>query len=511
MKKVLLTFFASLFVAVMFAAPVVITEQPEGELRTYLRSGISYENFWGFWEDEQDGMSTQLVFAEDGKTVYWKEPLSRYTKGSWVKGELNAEGTKIQFPAGQYLTYDTNKEYGYRLCYIKNIVMDGYYYESFEVDETTPITLTVDGNTLRLEGTDDEGTMMIAAVTDDDEPSWNYYGDAQTVLTLFDAQPVVAPEGLETSLYTFRYGNSMKIVNLGIDGNDLYVQGIYDKLPEAWLKGTIDGNTVTVNSGQYMGEVNGVMLYWVAATVEEVWNDYWEDYDKVYTYADKITFEFNPVTGVYTSDIVLLANNGEEDINIYGTYTAPVMAPYVEQAATPADPEIYEYYLPEDDEDDCSFTFYIYPESVDGDDLNPDKLFYRLYIDNDELLTLTTEDYEYLTEDMSEFGFAFTEDWDFSVNTSTGKHKIYLYNTFERIGVQVIYRGGDEEHVSSIVYSDGTVVSSVAGVQAQSGAVRTEYYDLFGRRTSLDAPQRVVIRRTVDADGKVSTDKILKR
>lgn len=513
MRKVLLSFFASFLAMIAYAAPTVITEQPEGELKTYLRVGDAYENFFGLWEEEQDGNSTQLVFAEDGKTVYWKNPLTLYTKDSWIKGELNADGTKIVFPAGQYLSYDEEKEYGYQLFYIKNLVLDGYYYESFDVDKTTPITLAIDGNTLTLEGTNEEGTTIIASVTDDDEPAWNYYGDYQTVLTLFDATPVVAPEGLETSTFTFRYGtNNMRIVNVGISGNELYIQGIYSGLPEAWLKGTIEGNTVTVNSGQYMGEEKGVMLYWVASTLSEVWNDYWEDYDKVYTYADKMTFQYDPETGVYSSDMVLLANNGETDINRYGTFDSPVLTPYQEVAATPSDPEIDDFYIPEDDEDEGSVTFYIYAKDTDGKDLNPDNIYYRLYINNDELLTLKAADYEYLSEDMSEFGYSFTEDWDFSVNTSTGKHKIYLYSTFERIGVQVIYRAGGEERISNIVYSDGNnSETSISNLPVQSGTAHTEYYNLCGQRTTLNAQGNVVIERTVDANGTISVKKILKK
>ncbi|MCM1313305.1 MAG: hypothetical protein NC206_08040 [Bacteroides sp.] len=513
MRKVLLSFIALLLVAIAYAAPAVITEQPEGELKTYLRSGSAYENFFGLWEEKQDGNSTQLVFAEDGKTVYWKNPLTLYTKDSWIKGELNADGTKIVFPAGQYLYYDEAKEYGYRLVYIKNIVFDGYYYESFDVDDTTPITLAVDGNILTLEGTNENGTTVIASVTDDDEPSWNYYGDYQTVLTLFEAIPVVAPEGLETSTFTFRYGtNSMRIVNVGVSGDELYIQGIYSGLPDAWVKGTIEGNTVTVKSGQYMGEEKGVMLYWVASTLSEVWNDYWEEYDKVYTYADQMTFLYDPETGAYSSDMVLLANNGETEINRYGTFASPVLTPYQEVAATPADPEIDDFYIPEDDEDEGSVTFYIYAKDVEGNDLNPDNIYYRLYINDDELYTLTTDNYEYLSEDMSEFGYSFTDDWDFSVNTSTGKHKIYLYSTFERIGVQVIYRAGGEERASNIVYSDGrTTETAIENIPVQSGEVRAEYYDLCGRRTTLGVQENVVIERTVDTNGIVKVRKILKK
>lgn len=520
MRKLLLSFFASLLVAIVHAAPTVITEQPAGELRTYLRSGISCENLWGYFESSQDGLGTQLVFANDGKTVYWRDPVSRYSKGTWIKGELNADGTKIEFPAGQYLYYDDTKGYGYQLFHLNNLVIDeDYYYESSDIDKTTPIVLSVDGNTLTLEGTNKDMTSIIGSVTDDDEPYWNYCGDAQTVLTLFEDTPVTAPEGLQTSTYTFTYGSgSMRIVNVGFKDSEMWIQGIYSDLPEAWLKCTInDDGTATVNSGQYIGEKNGVMLWWIAATAENVWDPIWEYYKTVYTYADKLTFTLDKESGAYTGDIYLLANNGKNEINRYGTFASPVLKPYKETAATPADPEIYDFDMPGydeewDEETEGYVAFYINTKDTEGNDIDPDKLYYRLYINNDEPLTLKAQDYKNLDEDMTELKYDFDDNWDIEANTSTGKHTVYIYYDFERIGVQVIYRGGGEEHASNIVYSDGSVTpTSVGSIQAVPGTVRTEYFDLSGRRISKNAPGQVVIKRTIDADGRVSTSKVVTR
>ena len=99
-------------------APVrvdVITDQPEGELKTYQRSGGAMFNFWGYlFTTHQDGGAMQMVFAEDGKTVYIQDPLC-YGEGvgAWVVGELTDDGRYISVPLGQYVSY--NEEYGYGL------------------------------------------------------------------------------------------------------------------------------------------------------------------------------------------------------------------------------------------------------------------------------------------------------------------------------------------------------------------------------------------------------------
>lgn len=520
MNKTLLSFFAVLF-ALTAQAQTIIEDQPEGDVKLYVRSGITYENFMGFWNDVQDGYTSLMVYAADGKTVYWKNPVTRYDQDTWIEGTLSDDGSTISFPAGQTLYQKKSKKttVNYQLYYLKNVVLDedGYYYESFEVDKETPITLAVDGNTLTLQGTTDDLSSIIGVVTDDDDPAWNYYGDAQTVLSLFDEQPVTAPEGLLTETYKLTYGSgATTIVNLGVSGNDLYVQGIYSKLPEAWLHGTIDGNKVTVESGQYFGMASdGTILYWVGAQLDSIYNAKWDDYDYVYNYCPTLTFTYDPETRSYSADSLLIASYAQDAVKRYATFAAPKLTPYVEVSGTPADPEITDFALPEaEDEDDSpegSITFFIYAKDVEGRDLNSSKLYYRLYIDDDQLFTLSPEIYENLDEPMSEFSYAFTEDWDFVVNTSTGRHKIYLYQEVQRFGVQAIFRDGDEEYFSNIVYTDGSkTATGIKTIATTTDKASTVLYDLQGRRIQTALPGQLVIRRTIGADGSVSTVKVVK-
>ena len=82
----------------------VITTMPEGELRTYLRTGGQ-----GMFPDyDQIGLDVQsgkmdIVFAEDN-VVYMKNILFNcgLTYGSsWVQGVLSEDGTTITVPLGQ--------------------------------------------------------------------------------------------------------------------------------------------------------------------------------------------------------------------------------------------------------------------------------------------------------------------------------------------------------------------------------------------------------------------------
>ena len=62
---------------------------------------------------------------------------------------------------------------------------------------------------------------------------------------------VVAPEGLVTEEYSItarNYEDKADVsgnVLIGFDGSDVYIQGLCTRLPEAWVKGTLDGTTIT--------------------------------------------------------------------------------------------------------------------------------------------------------------------------------------------------------------------------------------------------------------------------
>ena len=93
MKKITLIL-AAMAVSMSALASEPITEQPAGTLKNYSRVGNSvvydYEN--GMYVAYQEG-KVSIVYAEDGKTVYMKDPLYAMAYGTWVEGTLSDDGT----------------------------------------------------------------------------------------------------------------------------------------------------------------------------------------------------------------------------------------------------------------------------------------------------------------------------------------------------------------------------------------------------------------------------------
>ena len=240
---------------------------------------------------------------------------------------------------------------------------------------------------------------------------------------------VVAPEGLETEeyamTYTDYYGNDASAsVKIGFAGNDVYFKGLNSYLPEAWAKGTLEDGVVTLAGDQYFGAYGGYDMY-----LQE--DDYQFAYDA----------ESGTLVGMY-----LLYTYTE---NMYvDYYVNPVLKKVVEKAATPANPAItalqngtYGWYI----------TFNVPNVDVDGNGMVTSKLSYIIYTDTEgEIapLTFTPETHEMLTGQMTEIPYGFTENWDF-YDTSIYLNDLYSAD-WNNIGIQSIYRGGDEENATEI-------------------------------------------------------------
>ena len=101
--------------------PYIIDEQPEGELRSYSRSGFAFEFInGGIYESNQSGKDIEFVFSPDGKTVFMHTPISGAitsnginTADSWVAGTLDENGN-IFVPLNQWISYDDELGYGAR-------------------------------------------------------------------------------------------------------------------------------------------------------------------------------------------------------------------------------------------------------------------------------------------------------------------------------------------------------------------------------------------------------------
>lgn len=234
----------------------IVMEQPAGELKTYDRAGYAY---YYSGENIRRGAQTgtiDIVFGDNNK-VYFKHPLSKLEVNSWIEGTLSDDGTTITVPMGQNVAYDDQVNDVITLA-----VLDyDEDYEEFEVRNSAHnVQFSINGDKISLVGT---STYVVFGAIYANSQEWAGYADYSSVYTpttQADDVLVELPAGVETQVYTFQAngydGTAFKYnVNVGVDNNDVYIQGIFSDVPQSWIKGTRQGNTVTFAQDQYIGQV----------------------------------------------------------------------------------------------------------------------------------------------------------------------------------------------------------------------------------------------------------------
>ena len=135
----------------------------------------------------------------------------------------------------------------------------------------------------------------------------------------------------------------------------------------------------------------------------------------------------------------------------------------------------------------------------EGQLLDVSNLYYRVYVDG-ELMTFYTDEYEGLKEDTEAIPFTFSNMNNLGYY-GTGDVTHFFWFTFtgyETLDIQTLYRDGEKVYESKIV----NVIGGDSGIDnvGLSGAVRTEWYDLSGRRVAKPG-KGLWIKRSVMEDG----------
>lgn len=451
--------------------PTIITEQPEGELVQYNRKeGLEWYYSGGVNIYLQSGL-VNVVYSEDDNTVWIQNPVCAYANDAWIVGEVVNGGKTLQFPVGQYLTYNEDYGYGVQVYYMtpnqdtENISM---VYELATIDETYDfITYTVDGNYLVLDNVAAFNTSM-AAYNDftlplqgnvlgcawSDDQSFAPYCEWGTTMEMFslDDVPVELPEGAVTEEFNLAGGVSgsdlSQKINVAFVDNDIYVQDFTGYFPEGWIKGTIDGDVVKFPA-QYLGlYYDTYLMYLVGATYDsEAGFELTEDSGFEFSYdADTRTL-------IQQTPYILVTSSKTE--TGYYAYAYDLIISN-EAPATPSDPTIvafseYQNHAEEGEEDNYyGFVIANIPTTdTEGNDMLLPKLSYRIYRDIEGDTAVVAFGTNEITDLPSQGGY------NIQVLTDTGIATI-LYDEatadFNSIGVQAVYTGGLEEHKSNIVW-----------------------------------------------------------
>jgi len=355
----------------------IIITPDKGEHKFYTRAGTAYYNQSGSVYSQQQSGRVELVETPDG-TVYVKNIVSLYTTDAWVKGTI--DNNVLTIPVNQPVAYSTNYATTLSVCW-------GSYDANNENNrfprlDTPTITFTINGDVLTLQGSDED---TFVGVYWDDDNSFQGYGDYGTVWTLdADYEPlavytITPPEGLQTETW-YTTGdddgsNTSGEVNLGFDGSDVYIQGIFEEFPEAWVKGTIDGTTVTFDGLQYQGIYSSSSTYEIYAVGA----------DALATDLENFTMTYDAVAGTFTANNCLLANASTEKIyalHFFDSFVitreapAPFVVdelPYLNTLTTKDEFGLFTVIDANEDGKTWNFdtsygTYYIYNGSLDGDD-----------------------------------------------------------------------------------------------------------------------------------------------
>ena len=467
---------------------------PEGEAKTYLRSGKAIYVSSGYLYTGEQGKRIDMVYGENGK-VYMKNLL--YGTGdnfgdNWVEGQMNEDGTEIVVPMGQSIYWSDYYQADVVLAFGQTEVLydeDGSAYLNLEIDDrVTEAVYTVEGDVITLQGTegpaeftgelsDYEAYGLCAYWTDDNSFAGLEWNTVFTETEPFVAPTVITeiPEGCD--VYTY-YRNSACIYNswLGIgesatDGKftvafDMTNGDVYIQNPawwhdgyDTWVKGTYDWMTgiITIPTGQYLqyweAYEYGVVLGWGSTYVYEEEDGYYLgteldertteiqfmiDDDCLYLLGCEgdMNAEFPEsynATGLYTyySDDMSMTALEFTNRDEYG-YDEPFGQIVNLVPAVPANPTADEWYDCGDETGYSRFYFTLPNTDVDGNMLDPEYLSYSIFVDNGN----GPEIFHFTGDDYT-FDLDYDDDitevfyWLYSSAVDFDDYYVYMYRTNE--------------------------------------------------------------------------------
>ncbi len=499
----------------------VITKQPEGTLKDhYYRSGKSFVDIMGSIADQTvDGFWGKIVESPDGKYVYIKDPINAYFSNTWVKTTRTTNDTlELQLPVHFcHESYSDGTEqdgYLYRLKAKKETDEYGTY-TTFVPDDNQLAKFVFRNDTLYFVNTTRDSKMLGMC---DESGQWYGYGDYVLQFDPFHQTPV-APKSTEgAKKVSIKYTESGqeygKVLTAVEDGNDVYLAGLCPNKADAWIKGTKNGDKLTFESGQFMGidTVTESYNFFEAIFHLPTYYDYGDgtgDYFDEPFIDDNIVFtRIDDGNGGYTyvADSTFYVNQGYHQANGVAIYDTPSFTPWEDKAYTPVNPSNYYFEPYTEDLGYGTYSFIVSEFATSGEVLDRSKLFYNVIIDG-EPFTFSPEDYATLNEPMTDIPFEFSDLADF--NNYAGVFNVNLYiEGFSKIGVQVIYKGGDTVTKSDVVYyTEDEDPESVHSAQASlAGAKSLGFTDLSGR--SISKPSHGVFIQTLRlADGSVKSVK----
>lgn len=203
-------------------------QQPPSGMSTYIVYATSAE----YDGSAYSPYDTIVRMGRDGNDI-WVQGISRLLPSAWIKGTVIDD--KAVFPTGQFMgTLE-----GIPLFLHGASLNEA---NSFDIKD---IEMIMEGNDLY---TYDFIFVTTSAV------SLQYVNFYMGMTLAKDLETTAEPPtGLQADSYLLTHDDGTERVFVALDGNNIYLQGIWGELPDSWIHGTIEGGKVTFAMPQFLG------------------------------------------------------------------------------------------------------------------------------------------------------------------------------------------------------------------------------------------------------------------
>ncbi len=498
------------------AVDPIITEAPAGTAVNYSRNAIGYTLVYGMYLmfTEQLDQAGQIIDGDDG-FVYIKNPISALTYNAYFKGTREGDRIRVDLPQIIYEEPST-KEEGKMVSFYDRILdaqFDDEGNRYFVPAEQQTLYYNVSGNEISLDlgytaEKGEDGTYpypdKVVGITTEDG-TWAYYSDCWQEWTKLDQDMQKMPEGLTTEKWGFFHNGIAEYVDLAIDGDYVYVTNMYSELPNAVIKGRIEGDKVIFESGAYIGDYVSYYIYQMMCYMNEGNPELREsltmDFDR----------ENNVIAATDPNDIILFNTSLNRVYALTNFQNPRFVLPGEITDPTPMTPKFNEFMDFYDTYGYAYLVFDIFSYNDKYEIFNPDDMWYHLILDG-IVETIVPEDYIMLPEEMTNIPFNFKDSYDIHIEGSKRTFCIYAQG-IGTAGIQLFHEYGGKVYASEIMTYDvdnGEVSTGVSAPESIREVVSTEWYNLQGQRV-MNPGQGIYICKTNFADGTSNTMKFVRR
>lgn len=503
-------------------APAVNTEIIEevvgGTHTDMARSTTAYLTFWGaIYAFQDEGLTVDMV-ETDNNTVYFSNPFAGFPLHAYLKGTRDGDLITLSSENPVYAepelddNYEPTGNMGYAYAFPMEFIYDdpedpeagGWYYAT----EGLQYQLRVTEN--GIESVDPDIILgLVTWMPDTETWEWLGYGDFDMLMVPENGVPNTLPEGATTERWSLiNPDGSGSFVNVSEYDSNLYVQGLYASMPDAWVKMALDGGNATLSS-QFLGKDNNWhYAYAMGCEYEMSWDDVYEEEVQLIVPKPEATFTYDrEAKSLSLNGSMLVAPVANPTVMTTTTYDELNVSYTSHKPGTPpAAP--HTLYVRDYDPDwgYGSFDFTLPQVDTEGALLEKENLAYRVYL-NGEVMEFYNDEYLNLENEITTvFPWTYDDGWDFFVVGAAHTVSIF-FESYESMGVQSIYYepGTNAVLESEVVTYDA---SSAKGINADRTPKSTTYFNLQGMRVANPA-HGLYIRHTVYTDGTVENAKTL--